>query len=63
MPNCKTHFEQVPLTVVKKIVEEQDQNETTEEDQRINKEKYKKVRSRAERQSITLSLTTAQREL
>jgi len=63
MPNWKTYFEQVPLTVVKKIVEELDQHETTEENQGIKKEKRKKVRSAAEKQSITPSLTTARREL
>jgi len=63
MANWKTHFEQVPLTVVKKIVEEQDHTETMEENPGIKKEKQKRVRSEAERQSIAPPLMVAQARL
>jgi hypothetical protein len=39
MPQPKTHFEQVPLEIVRKIVEEQIQRETTIEQTRGTKKK------------------------
>lgn len=63
MFNSKTHFEQVPLEFVRKIVEEQIRMEaTTEQHQGIKKAKLSEALSEAEERSLIQHLTFAQVE-
>ena len=63
MINFKTHFEQVPLEIVREIVEAQVLTETTTVQQRgTKKEKRNNARSEAQKQSIVLPLAFAQVE-
>ena len=61
MFNSKTHFEQVPLENIKKIVEEQRLAETASQPcQEIEEEKLSEVLLEAEKRSVTQPHTTAQ---
>jgi len=63
MPNSKTHFAQVPLEVVRKIVEEQtDVNSETESCQGIDKEMLSEVLLEAEVKSIAPLVALARAE-
>ncbi|MGB2624066.1 MAG: hypothetical protein WA857_05585 [Candidatus Acidiferrum sp.] len=63
MFNSKTHFTQVPLEVVKKIVEEQVRTEPAiEPNQGIDKATLSEVLSEAEGRSIALAVTFARGE-
>jgi hypothetical protein len=60
MFNSRTHFEQVPLEIIKKIVEEQRLAEAASEpSQEIDKEKLSEVLFEAEKRSLTPPHTTA----
>jgi len=59
----KTHFEQVSLETVRKIVEEQIRKETrTENDQEAQNNAVKEIPSGAEDQSIAWSRALSERE-
>jgi hypothetical protein len=61
MFNLKTHFEQVPLEIVRKIVGEQVLRETTAgRPQQIKKEKSNNALAEAEEQFIVLPLASGQ---
>jgi hypothetical protein len=63
MLNLKTHFTQVPLEVVKKIVEEQVRTEPViEQNQGIDKKTLSEVLSEEEGRSIALCVTFARGE-
>ena len=63
MFNSKTHFEQVPLAIIKKIVEEQRLEEAVSEPcEGINKEKLSEVFPEAEKRSIAQPHPSAQVE-
>jgi len=63
MFNSKTHFEQVPLEIVRKIVEEQIRRETANEQiQRTKKETVEEDILEAGGQSIPQALTFCQLE-
>jgi hypothetical protein len=63
MFNSRTHFEQVPLEIIKKIVEDQRLAEAASEpSQEIDKEKLSEAFSEAEERSLTQPHTTAQVE-
>jgi hypothetical protein len=60
----KTHFEQVPMEVVRKIVEEQIRREIeTEQDQGIKKKTLEEDLLDAEEQSMKRSHSVSQKEL
>lgn len=60
MFNSKTHFEQVPLEIVNKIVEEQMLTEAAKEpNQEIDKEARSEVPREAEERSVALPVTLA----
>jgi hypothetical protein len=60
----KTHFEQVPMEVVRKIVEEQIRREIeTEQDQGIKKKTLEEDLLDAEEQSMKRSRSVSQKEL
>ena len=60
----KTHFEQVPMEVVRKIVEEQIRREiTTEQDQGSKKKTREDDLLKAQEQSIARSRIVSQKEL
>jgi hypothetical protein len=59
----KTHFDQVPVEIVKKMVEEQALTDATSEpDQGIEEETLSEVLSEMKAQSIAMPLTLAQQE-
>jgi hypothetical protein len=63
MFKIRTHFEQVPLETVKKIVEEQVRRETTtNQDQGAQKKTLEEVQSGAQELSTASSLTFSQVE-
>jgi hypothetical protein len=63
MINLKTHFEQVPLEIVRKILQQQILKEGTTVQQRgTNKEKLNSALSEAPKQSIVPPLAFAQVE-
>jgi hypothetical protein len=60
----KTHFEQVPMEVVRKIVEEQIRREIeTEQDQGIKKKTLEEDLLDAQEQSMKRSRSVSQKEL
>jgi hypothetical protein len=60
----KTHFEQVPMEVVRKIVEEQIRREiTTEQDQGIKKKTLEEDLLETQEQSMAKPRTFSPREL
>ena len=60
----KTHFEQVPIEVVRKIVEEQIRREIeTEQDQGIKKKTLEEDLLDAQEQSMKRSRSVSQKEL
>jgi hypothetical protein len=64
MLKLKTHFEQVPLEIVRKIVEEQIRRETTtEEDQGTKKKTLEEDLLGAQEQSVATSRTLSQVEV
>jgi len=60
----RTHFEQVPLEIVRKIVEEQIQREkTAKQNQSTNKKTLEEELLEAQEQSMAKSLTFSEVEL